>query len=96
MIARIWEELMSGELVFVREANITVDDVRNSEYFLTAIADEDYHYDFVIGEIGYHIKLDGGKIVSEWCCLANNPFQLNRESFDTVDEFCEWLERLPA
>lgn len=96
MIARIWEELRSGELVFVHEANITVDDVRNSEYFLSAIADEDYHYDFVIGETGYHIKLDGGNIVSEWYCLENNPLQLNRESFGTVEAFCEWLERLPA
>lgn len=94
MIVRIWEEKPNGELVYVREGDLTVDDVRQSKSFMGAIADDAYHYDFVVGEIGYAVKLDGGKILVKWCYPSVNPFLMHRLRFDTVDEFCNWLERI--
>lgn len=94
MIVRIWEEKPNGELVYVRDGDLTVDDVRQSKTFLSAISEEDYHYDFVVGQTSYEVRLDSGKILVKWCYPSVNPFMVHRLRFETTAEFCNWLERI--
>ena len=97
IICRLWEILPDGEEQFIREGEITTDDIRNSNSFMPMAEDEDFMIVFSIGGNGYNVRVDDDGILTAWWMdFSLDILDYQTKKFGSVEELCTWLDDLAA